>query len=94
MTLQGSFAEATATRMWATCARAGGCGRALLYFTLAPSSRPQADGGRPTLPQVLSLYRECLRVARTKAPDMQADIRRIAGQEFREHKTLAKSDIE
>eukprot|EP00802_Teleaulax_amphioxeia_P013263 Tamp_13312.p2 GENE.Tamp_13312~~Tamp_13312.p2 ORF type:complete len:275 (+),score=8.02 Tamp_13312:125-826(+) len=25
---------------------------------------------------------------------MQADIRRIAGQEFREHKTLAKSDIE
>jgi hypothetical protein len=48
----------------------------------------------PPAHQVLSLYRECLRVARTKAPAMQADIRRIAGQEFREHKTLAKSDIE
>ena len=48
----------------------------------------------PPAHQVLSLYRECLRVARTKSPAMQTDIRRIAGQEFREHKTLAKSDIE
>jgi hypothetical protein len=45
--------------------------------------------------QVLSLYLDCLQVARTKAPaTLQADIRRIAGQEFGENKTLAKSDIE
>ena len=47
-----------------------------------------------TRAQVLGLYRECLRVARTKSPDMRADIRRIAGQEFRENKAVAKSDIE
>jgi hypothetical protein len=51
-------------------------------------------GARMPAHQVLSLYRDCLRVARTKSPAMQTDIRRIAGQEFREHKTLAKSDIE
>merc|ERR1712216_235211 len=44
--------------------------------------------------QVLALYRECLRVARTKAPALQADIKRIAGQEFREHKGVARTDIE
>ena len=44
--------------------------------------------------QVLGLYRECLRVARTKSGDMEGDIRRIAGQEFRQHKHLAKTDIE
>ena len=44
--------------------------------------------------QVLGLYRECLRVARTKSPDMRSDIRKIAGHEFRANKDIAKSDIE
>ena len=78
----------------ATLARAGGCGGTEYFVPRRPPARNLTEVADPTHPQVLSLYRECLRVARTKAPDMQADIRRIAGQEFREHKTLAKSDIE
>ena len=87
------------TEAVAACVRGDLCARGRVwryraFMCAVMRARRGRLRGRLTHPQVLSLYRECLRVARTKAPDMQADILRIASQEFREHKTLAKSDIE
>mmetsp|Transcript_44226 Transcript_44226/g.105328 ORF Transcript_44226/g.105328 Transcript_44226/m.105328 type:complete len:90 (-) Transcript_44226:90-359(-) len=44
--------------------------------------------------QVLGLFREALRVARTKDPSVQVDIVATARMEFKKGKELAKTDYE
>jgi hypothetical protein len=65
-----------------------------LELTKAGCAQSIQNNATPFSSQVLGLYRDCLRVARTKTPDLQADIQRISRQEFREHIDVSKSDIE
>lgn len=42
---------------------------------------------------VLSLYRNCLRAARTKPPDARPNFKAFARKEFERHKALDKKDF-
>mmetsp|Transcript_38502 Transcript_38502/g.60072 ORF Transcript_38502/g.60072 Transcript_38502/m.60072 type:complete len:85 (+) Transcript_38502:76-330(+) len=44
--------------------------------------------------QVLGLFREALRLARTKDASMKEQITQIAREEFKKHQKLPKSDVE